>query len=90
MIEEQELVTCTSCKHYYRTWSDKFFRTDPMYAKCKQSTKTKSKFDIVTGKTNIETEIKYCSTQRRGDCGEGGQYWTPKNDKDLFKLIKRV
>ena len=92
--DEQAHVTCLSCKHCYRSLIAILVRFDPTFAKCKRSASTTTSFDPVTGKTNTVTGMDYCSTQRkfRGDdfCGADGKHWLPKNNKDLFKLIKRI
>ena len=91
---EQAHVTCLSCKHSYRSLIAILIGFDPTFAKCKRSKTTTTSFDPVTGKTDTITSIEYCSTQRTfeyGDyCGADGKHWQPKNNKDLFKLIKRI
>lgn len=92
--DEQTHVTCLSCKHSYRSLIAILVRFDPTFAKCKRSKTTTTSFDPVTGKTDTVTSMDYCSTQRKfshGDhCGADGKHWLPKNNKDLFKLIKRI
>jgi hypothetical protein len=89
------LVTCTSCKHFHLSLLERIIRINPELAKCNRTKYTKENFNIVTGKWNSDIELEYCSVQRRpkpttGACGEEGKHWVPKNKKDLFKLITRI
>ena len=90
-----DLVTCTSCKHFHLSLLERIIRINPELAKCNRTKYTKENFNIVTGKFTSDIESEYCNMQRNrksssDDCGREGRHWVPKNDKDLFKLIKRI
>lgn len=92
--EETEFVTCTSCKHYSRTWLDIILRMKPKFAKCRRTLDTTTKLELVTGELVTYTTSEYCDIERwrpsTNSCGQSGKFWVPKNNKDLFKLIKRI
>jgi hypothetical protein len=91
---EQEVVTCSSCKHCYVSLSN-LLLGGRQFAKCKRTEKSAMTYDPVTGKTFKKVDIDYCSTERgdfkgiRGECGPKGQHWVPKKTRDVFEALKR-
>ena len=91
--KENNVVTCSTCKHYQLEFINRITRA-PQFAKCARTLKVETKFDPVTGKNRTTSDINYCATER-GDysfaerCGPEGIHWIPRNKKDLFVLMKK-
>ena len=91
---EQEVVTCTSCKHSYVSLTN-ILMGGRQFAKCKRTETYSMSYDPVTGKTYKKFDISYCSTERgdfkgiRGECGPKGIHWVPKHTRDVFKALRK-
>lgn len=95
-MSNEEIVTCKTCVHCFVTEWPKFMASEGDY-RCKLEWSGKQEVNIVTGKTTDTREFIPCFRRRTlgyvgldGECGKEGKQWTPKNKKDLFKLIKRM
>jgi hypothetical protein len=94
----EQSVLCKDCKHSFIPWFDKFSLTETRYTmRCrlayKQETVDKN---FVTGHKTKPAHYETCSMARLSvskdgiTCGQHGQFWQPKNKRDLFKLIKHT
>jgi hypothetical protein len=94
-----EPVLCKDCKHSFRTFSSigiHGFTSEYAYF-CRKSYKEKrTEFNPVVGSKLVEAKYDSCGIARIGRedrddrCGESGQWWEPKNKRDLFKYIKHA
>ena len=94
-----EQVLCKDCKHSFRTVANILthgFNNEYAY-QCRKSFKeTHTQPNPVIGSKTIQSKYETCGIARIGRvdrddrCGESGQWWEPKNKRDLFKFIKHV
>ena len=82
-----ETVLCKDCKH--AKW--KPFKLYTWYCH-REIVPEKIEENFVTGHKVTPAHYPSCSIERlsHSPCGKDGKFWTPKNKKDLFKLIKHV
>lgn len=100
MIEkkkETDTIACIDCMYCVNTarwykWAFGAAKNEENY-RCSKLVEIETEVDLITGVTTTSTTMKRCYTCRasyNSECGEHGLLWTPKNDKDLFKLIRKI
>ena len=97
-MKEQTELLCKDCKHSFRTFSNWLAHGSNSYAySCRKSfIPEHMESDPVMGSKKVPAKYDSCGVARIGNparedrCGETGQWWEPKNKRDLFKYIKHV
>lgn len=88
-------LLCKDCIHGYVKWDDLpnyWFFGNAHWMKCKKTGKMdEDSFNPVTGYRKKKPEYKdaWDERNRQGSCGPAAKHWSPKNKKDLFKLLTR-
>ena len=95
-----EQVLCKDCKHSFRKLSDFPQWGTGSELRCRLNYIENEVIENrVTGDTIRPpyyercalTRMDYLSKERNSEvCGKAGKWWTPRNNKDLFKFIKHV
>ena len=85
---------CTECKWYYRSWHDLVTMQGHKFGKCERPVDNVVYIDVdlVSGKVNTpKPDTRWARVEREYDqqCGPSGRYFSPKDKRGLFKLLKR-
>ena len=93
-------VLCKDCKHSFRKLSEFPHWGTGYELRCRLNYIENEVIENrVTGNTIRPsyyercslTRMDYLSKERNGEvCGKAGKWWTPRNNKDLFKFIKHI